>query len=138
MAYNFKSIADVEVVAEPTESANVLIEEDGIIKKAPKTAVGGGNGPLVLTFNDQVWVDEYEGYEIISAPDNLYEIIKEAYNNMTYVDVVGCNISNLENGWIYFLHLSHIFKEDDRYTIEIGYYGAHCYPNGRISVFYND
>lgn len=43
MSYNFKSIADVEVVAEPTESANVLIEEDGVIKKAPKTAVGGGN-----------------------------------------------------------------------------------------------
>ena len=43
MAYNFKSIADVEVVAEPTESANVLIEENGVIKKAPKTAVGGAN-----------------------------------------------------------------------------------------------
>lgn len=42
MSYNFKSIADVEVVAEPSESANVLIEEDGVIKKAPKTAVGGG------------------------------------------------------------------------------------------------
>lgn len=41
MAYNFKSIADVEVVAEPAESANVLIEENGVIKKAPKTAVGG-------------------------------------------------------------------------------------------------
>ena len=42
MAYNFKSIADVEVIAEPAESANVLIEEDGVIKKAPKAAVGGG------------------------------------------------------------------------------------------------
>lgn len=41
MSYNFKSIADVEVVAEPSETANVLIEEDGVIKKAPKTAVGG-------------------------------------------------------------------------------------------------
>jgi hypothetical protein len=44
MAYNFKSIADVEVVAEPAESANVLIEENGVIKKAPKTAVGGAGG----------------------------------------------------------------------------------------------
>lgn len=41
MSYEFKSIADVEVVAEPSKSANVLIEENGIIKKAPKTAVGG-------------------------------------------------------------------------------------------------
>lgn len=38
----FKKLSDVEVVAEPAESANVLIEENGVIKKAPKTAVGGG------------------------------------------------------------------------------------------------
>ena len=50
MAYNFKSIADVEVVAEPTESANVLIEEDGVIKKAPKTAVGGAGGANIITY----------------------------------------------------------------------------------------
>ena len=41
MAYEFKRLSDVEVVAEPSESANVLIEEGGVIKKAPKTAVGG-------------------------------------------------------------------------------------------------
>ena len=43
MAYEFKRLSDVEVVAEPAESANVLIEENGVIKKAPKTAVGGSN-----------------------------------------------------------------------------------------------
>lgn len=37
----FKKLSDVEVVAEPAESANVLIEENGIIKKAPKTSVSG-------------------------------------------------------------------------------------------------
>lgn len=47
MAYTFKSIADVDVVAEPAETANVLIEEDGVIKKAPKTAVGGGGSETV-------------------------------------------------------------------------------------------
>jgi hypothetical protein len=51
----FKRLSDVEVVAEPTESANVLIEEDGIIKKAPKTAVGGAGGgetpDMVITIN---------------------------------------------------------------------------------------
>ena len=54
MAYNFKSIADVEVVAEPSESANVLIEENGVIKKAPKTAVGGAGGEadLVIRINN--------------------------------------------------------------------------------------
>lgn len=47
MAYNFKSIADVEVVEKPTDAANVLIEENGVIKKAPKTAVGGASGGSV-------------------------------------------------------------------------------------------
>ena len=46
----FKKLSDVEVVAEPTESANVLIEENGVIKKAPKAAVGGAGGDSVITF----------------------------------------------------------------------------------------
>lgn len=50
----FKKLSDVEVVAEPAESANILIEEDGVIKKAPKTAVGGAGGvepDLVIAIN---------------------------------------------------------------------------------------
>lgn len=50
----FKKLSDVEVVAEPAESANVLIEENGVIKKAPKTAVGGGEtSDLVISINAQ-------------------------------------------------------------------------------------
>ena len=37
----FKKLSDVEIVETPAETANVLIEEDGVIKKAPKTSVGG-------------------------------------------------------------------------------------------------
>lgn len=43
----FKRLSDVEVVAEPTESANVLIEENGVIKKAPNAAVGGGYDAVI-------------------------------------------------------------------------------------------
>jgi hypothetical protein len=73
MAYNFKSIADVEVVAEPTESANVLIEENGVIKKAPKTAVGGAGGAgdaldMVISVNDEpsAWISE-GSYSIVEG-----------------------------------------------------------------------
>lgn len=44
----FKRLSDVEVVAEPAESANVLIEENGVIKKAPKGEVGGEKTDLVI------------------------------------------------------------------------------------------
>lgn len=57
MAYNFKSIADVDMVEAPAETANVLIEEDGIIKKAPKTAVGGAGGSepdMIITINGSI------------------------------------------------------------------------------------
>ena len=47
----FKKLSDVEVVAEPTESANVLIEENGVIKKAPKTAVVGANDGSLIIIN---------------------------------------------------------------------------------------
>lgn len=44
----FKRLSDVEVVTEPSKSSNVLIEENGVIKKAPKTAVGGTEADLVF------------------------------------------------------------------------------------------
>lgn len=68
MAYNFKSIADVEVVAEPTESANVLIEEDGVIKKTPKNAVGGSGSDTYYIF--------YKNGNV-TASDGIYEAISE-------------------------------------------------------------
>lgn len=42
--YKPRKLAEVDVVAEPADGANVLIEQDGEIKRAPKTAVGGGVG----------------------------------------------------------------------------------------------
>jgi hypothetical protein len=95
MSYNFKSIADVEVVAEPTESANVLIEENGVIKKAPKTAVGGGstewdaiikfthdpdNERDVCTLESGSYnsiVTKFANGEIVSAMLNMYTISGE-------------------------------------------------------------
>jgi hypothetical protein len=97
MAYNFKSIADVEVVAEPAESANVLIEENGVIKKAPKTAVGGAGGS---TEWDAI-IDLIEGssgyFASMELVSGSYEDLKEKifsgilpnvlmrYTNGTYV-----------------------------------------------------
>lgn len=38
MAYNFKNLADVELLSAMPESANVLVEVDGTTKRAPKSA----------------------------------------------------------------------------------------------------
>ena len=71
MAYEFKKLSDVEVVAEPTESANVLIEEDGVIKKAPKTTIGGNTGW------DAVICQQYEnGQESFSFVTGSYDEVR--------------------------------------------------------------
>ena len=74
MAYNFKSIADVEVVAEPAESANILIEENGVIKKAPKTAVGGGGG--FSNFDKNYYIITLQDSEpAVFVTDGLYQAL---------------------------------------------------------------
>ena len=85
MAYSFKSIADVEVVERPSNSASVLIEEDGIIKKTPKTAVGGtGAGS-----EEMVVVTDYN-YNIHEVPDDFYNKLKEAYNSKKIILRICC------------------------------------------------
>lgn len=94
MAYNFKSIADVEVIAEPTESANVLIEENGVIKKAPKTAVGGsGNAHWV-------WVMLTDNRVV--ASEGIYKALENFYANCdTPLIIFTCRAYNkTENGYI--------------------------------------
>lgn len=85
MAYEFKKLSDVDTVETPSETANVLIEEDGVIKKAPKTAVGG-NGS-----NEYDMIVRYEGEEeamdggeiectVISGNfDTIFNKIKQGY-----------------------------------------------------------
>ena len=71
---DFKKLSEVEVVAEPMETANVLIEENGVIKKAPKTAVGGsggGNNYLAVTF-----YEKSGGWECSATYDEIYDVFR--------------------------------------------------------------
>ena len=40
MAYNFKNLSDVEIMEAVNDSANILVEVDGDIKRTPKTSIG--------------------------------------------------------------------------------------------------
>lgn len=102
MAYNFKSIADVEVVAEPAESANVLIEENGVIKKAPKTAVGGAGGVEPDMIVDVVCRDGQQTASIVKGSydellslcqsDGFPNVVLNIYRNMDLGD--GSGVAN--------------------------------------------
>lgn len=92
MAYNFKSIADVEVVAEPAESANVLIEENGVIKKAPKTAVGGAGGSeadLVIRIDAHIEDATINSISIVSGSvEAVYDTFESGEFPIVEVEVV--------------------------------------------------
>lgn len=75
MAYEFQRLDAVTEVTEVSDSATVLIEEDGEIKRAPKGLVGGGFD-TVLTIHpdgDDGQTVEFEGKsveEIIEMIEN--------------------------------------------------------------------
>lgn len=98
MAFEFKKLSDVEVVEEPTESANVLIEENGVIKKAPKTAVGGKDIEVSglpyhvrvrYDVNSQEYscdLDYYDLYELMKTGVFLYATIEANYSGEYEID----------------------------------------------------
>ena len=71
MAYEFKKLSDVDVVETTNDSTNVLIEENGVIKKAPKTTFGSANSnvesaDLVIEVNGDFLITE-DNYSIVEG-----------------------------------------------------------------------
>ena len=85
MAYDFKRLGDVDLVDAPAENANVLIEENGIIKKASKDSVGGGAGggcDAMITFENL----NYREYGTFATGD--YQTLYDKINALQEVKVL--------------------------------------------------
>jgi hypothetical protein len=118
MAYEFKKLSDVEVTAEPTESANVLIEEDGVIKKTPKTAVGGASVATVewdAVINLGVYSSTSNLSDLSggSAPDYTVAMITEKLHNGEMPKIKGI---------ITYSYYDHLYKSVFEFTA-FGEYG---------------
>lgn len=70
MAYEFKKLSEAEVVETPADTANVLIEEDGVIKKTPKTAVGGAGVEAGVEADMVIYVRQSSAGSIEVTSDN--------------------------------------------------------------------
>lgn len=77
MAYEFKKLSDVAAVETPADTANVLIEEDGAVKKVPVTSVSSGIKTAIITDN---WYDAI----IAGATEPPSETPVIRCSNMTY------------------------------------------------------
>ena len=107
----FKRLSDVEVVAEPAESANVLIEEDGVIKKAPKTAVGGAGGSGCNTYF--VVAVDTGGSSTRFVTKGIYEAVKNMLDN--YVPIQIIVITNDGNECLYSIPRN-IYRDGENFT----------------------
>lgn len=133
----FKRLSDVEVVAEPTESANVLIEENGVIKKAPKTAVGGAGGgggetpDLVISIDTQpfnsITVDNFTFEE--GSINNVLSALSE--KRLPIVKLKFFKESQAD----YCYYASELMANVYRYGTEL--YFSYIYPMVYNGVVYN-
>lgn len=128
MDYTFKDMATIDMVETVTDDATVLIEEEGVIKRAPKSEVGGhvsggetpdmiitvtGNSETKLTSDnytitegsvENVFTAFHEGrYPVIKVrfynnENTAYSVIREEY------DAYACTYG--ENLWFSFITLN--------------------------------
>lgn len=73
MAYNFKNLADVELLSAMPEEANVVVEVNGTTKRAPQVKVesAGGSGRAFVV---NITFDENNGF----TADKTFEEVESA------------------------------------------------------------
>lgn len=104
---DFKKLSDVEIVKTPKDTANVLIEENGMIKKAPKSAIGGG----AKSWND------LEDKPFYDARKQVDKFVIEWDGS-----IEGREITSPGEGWIYVKVTDEVFPYNE-------------YNNGRIYLY---
>lgn len=88
MAKDFVKLSEVTVLEEVSDTASVLVEQNGEIYRAPKTQVGGAGGIKTAIIRDSEYLNAIAGVQtmITDAPVLTYECInmtfEEAYETM--------------------------------------------------------
>lgn len=86
----YKKIVDVETVAEATENMNVLVEENGALKKINIAGVGGGGGGIATAiWKDSNYDNALMGVAAAAAP------VRYVFSpvNMTYDEALAVIMS---------------------------------------------
>ena len=88
MAKDFVKLSEVTVLEEVSDTASVLVEQNGEIYRAPKTQVGGAGGIKTAIIRDSGYLNAIAGVSTMmsAAPEYTYECInmtfEEAYETM--------------------------------------------------------
>ena len=86
MSYNFKNLADIELLTEVPETANKIIEVDGTIKRVPNKEVSGGDSMIKTAWIRQIYsnVQPMAYSDIVPSYRFPFECV-----NMTYEEALG-------------------------------------------------
>jgi len=86
MAKDFVKLSEVTVLEEVTDSASVLVEQNGEIYRAPKTQVGGAGGIKTAIIRDSEYLNMIAGVQSTQTAGITFECInmtfEEAYETM--------------------------------------------------------
>lgn len=99
MGLNYERLADVTTETEPTENANVLIEDGGTIKRCPIRSIGGGAGGFIVHFSiTRDFGDSGENGDqnlvtTITCDTSISDIVAAAHES-----IVGCTGSIVVEG----------------------------------------
>ena len=126
---NYKKITDVDVLAEASETTNVLVEENGSLKKVPAAAMGGGNGNFVFIDRHDPDADDDTAYTCSVTYDELVNM----FNNKEISGTVVRELYN-SNGNQYFYNVTSIILSTN------GVFGIRYMDNSesRILFYFSD
>lgn len=88
MARDFVKLSEVTVLEKVSDTASVLVEQNGEIYRAPKTQVGGAGGIKTAIIRDSGYLNAIAGVSTMAsqAPEYTYECLnmtfEEAYKTM--------------------------------------------------------
>lgn len=88
MARDFVKLSEVTVLEEVSDTASVLVEQNGEIYRAPKTQVGGAGGIKTAIIRDSGYLNAIAGVSTMAGgrPTYTYECLnmtfEEAYETM--------------------------------------------------------
>lgn len=86
----FKKLSAVEAVNEVADTANVLIEEDGVIKKAPKNEIGAQADWAEADPSSPAFIKNKPHKELVhewnfSADDEVYELVENVGDDISWM-----------------------------------------------------
>lgn len=137
----FKKLSAVEAVNEVADTANVLIEENGIIKKAPKSAVGGvasSENYYIVVSSEKYSSDSNGDIFAEYVTDGMYEAIGDLIASFNPINIQIFIVDRKHNSFSG-VGISSLQYEDNCYK---GYAGnttaVEIYSNNTAKVYYSD